>query len=359
MSLDELSMHRLGLGFIYRMVPVIIVSILYGVYMAILITATHALAQRGLKIRANAIILFFLWFLFLMSTSLWGLELAQLVGLNQILLKPSGLDPNSLFNRFYDLIARETKITGVLFECQMILGDILVIWRASAIWHDRRIMTIIPLFWWALMIVNMLVHASFCQSGVSTTDYGKLCKVTDILAPTLSIVVNVSVMALTLCKAWLLRDVLIHLHKKTKNSKIISLFVLLIESGTLYVIILVTDLLVTSFVVGDNETVQRMISCISGYATVQFVGIYPTLMIVMLRKSVWNSSEESFVSYNVSPRARQRSDALSVTVSTVVFHRATDVEKSMQFSSNPAALSDMLSVPSHDRDSEDRDTDAY
>ncbi|KAF7794185.1 hypothetical protein EIP86_005316 [Pleurotus ostreatoroseus] len=53
----------------------------------------------------------------------------------------------------------------------------------------------------------------------------------------------------------------------------------------------VTDLLVTSYVTGGNETLGRMIDCISGYATVQFVGIYPTLMIVMLRLSVWNIPE--------------------------------------------------------------------
>ena len=61
MSLDELSMHRLGLAFVYRLVPVIIVSILYGksislyflhsrvyfailgVYIAVLCSATSAL----------------------------------------------------------------------------------------------------------------------------------------------------------------------------------------------------------------------------------------------------------------------------------------------------------------------------
>ena len=54
-----------------------------------------------------------------MSTALWSLELAQLLGLNQVLLAPNGLSADGLFNRFYDLVARETKITGVLFECQV------------------------------------------------------------------------------------------------------------------------------------------------------------------------------------------------------------------------------------------------
>ena len=48
----------------------------------------------------------------------------------------------------------------------------------------------------------MLVHSRYCQSGVSSTNYGVVCKVTDVAAPTLSILVNISVMLLVLWKAW-------------------------------------------------------------------------------------------------------------------------------------------------------------
>ena len=105
-----------------------------------------------MNFRANVLVLLFIWVLFLFTGTLWSLELAQLIGLDDILLSPDGLSPDSLFNRFYDLIAHETKATGVLFQSQMILGDILVIWRACAIWHDRRIVVLAPLSWWALMI---------------------------------------------------------------------------------------------------------------------------------------------------------------------------------------------------------------
>lgn len=35
---------------------------------------------------------------------------------------------------------------------QMIVGDILVIWRASAVCFDKKIYILLPLFWWGLMI---------------------------------------------------------------------------------------------------------------------------------------------------------------------------------------------------------------
>lgn len=68
-----------------------------------------------------------LYLVFLVSTALWALELAQLVGLDEILLSPDGLETEGLFNRFYALVARETKITGVLFECQVTILFVLLL----------------------------------------------------------------------------------------------------------------------------------------------------------------------------------------------------------------------------------------
>ncbi|KIP02727.1 hypothetical protein PHLGIDRAFT_122215 [Phlebiopsis gigantea 11061_1 CR5-6] len=319
MSLDELGMHRAGLAFVYRIVPVLVATSLYGIYFAILCVATRGLLQRGLKHPANAIILLVLYMVFLLSSALWALEVAQLFGLVEMLLSPNGLSTDALFNRFYDLVARESRITGILFDiqvsprlsersfvesdwvsAQMIVGDVLVIWRASAIWFEKKSVVLLPLFWWALTIINMIVQASFCHSGVATTNYGKVCKATNILAPTLSITTNISVMIIILWKVWLLRDKVMDVWHRRKSNKVFTVFVLCVESGTLYVVMLITDLLVTSLVTGGNETVGRMVDCISGYSTVQLVGIYPTLMLVVLRESVWNASEETGYTLNVS-----------------------------------------------------------
>ena len=62
-----------------------------------------------------------LYVVFCLSSALWALEVAQLIGLVDLLLSPDGLDSDSLFDRFYDLVARETKATGVLLEAQVIM----------------------------------------------------------------------------------------------------------------------------------------------------------------------------------------------------------------------------------------------
>lgn len=50
---------------------------------------------------------------------------------------------------------------------------------------------------------NMLVNASLCHSGISASpDFSNLCRITNILAPVLSITTNISVMFLVLWKAW-------------------------------------------------------------------------------------------------------------------------------------------------------------
>ncbi|KAF8058536.1 hypothetical protein FPV67DRAFT_1428300 [Lyophyllum atratum] len=300
MPLDDAGMHRAGLAFVYRIIPVLVATALFGIYIALLCVVTRGLCQRGLRHPANAMIMLILYTVFFITSALWALEVAQLMGLVSLLLHPNNLSTDAKFNTLYNLIARETKITGVLFKCQMILGDILVMWRVAAIWYDRRVFVVIPAFWWGLMIVNMIVSSIYCRSGVNSTNYTVLCKATDILAPVLSIMTNMSVMLLTMWRAWVLRTSLVLALRTYKKNRTYTLFVLLVESGTLYVIMLVADLLVTSLVVGGPESIGRMIDCISGYSAVQFVGIYPTLMLVVIRESVWNAPDETIELMSVS-----------------------------------------------------------
>lgn len=75
--------------------------------------------QRGLKNRSGLIILFVLYTVFLLSSALLALEIAQLFGLVDLLLYPNNLSTDDKFARLYALIARDTSITGVLFECQV------------------------------------------------------------------------------------------------------------------------------------------------------------------------------------------------------------------------------------------------
>lgn len=80
-------------------------------------------SQRGLRSRVNMTILFILYALFCLTSALWALEVAQLLGLDQLLLNPKDNSIDEKFNIFYALIARETKITSVLFKSQVSLCD--------------------------------------------------------------------------------------------------------------------------------------------------------------------------------------------------------------------------------------------
>ena len=82
----------------------------------------HASAQprqRGLRSSSNLLVLAVLYFVFCLTTALWALEVAQLIGLVDLLLHPDGLRTDALFDRFYAFVAGKTRITGILFECQV------------------------------------------------------------------------------------------------------------------------------------------------------------------------------------------------------------------------------------------------
>lgn len=81
---------------------------------------THSnYSQRGLNAHSNLLILSVLYMVFFCTSALLALEVAQLAGLVEMLLQPNDSSTEAKFNTFYALIARETKITGVLFECQV------------------------------------------------------------------------------------------------------------------------------------------------------------------------------------------------------------------------------------------------
>ena len=157
MALDEAGMHRAGLGFLYRIIPVLVATILYGqtssdgsmlkltivsprhLYRdpvhcysrtmasttpplprsSVSLTCIYSYRHKGLKNPYNALILAVLYVVFCLSSALWALEVAQLIGLVDLLLYPDGLSTDALFNRFYDLIASETRVTGILFQTQV------------------------------------------------------------------------------------------------------------------------------------------------------------------------------------------------------------------------------------------------
>lgn len=89
-------------------------------------------SQRGLRSRVNMTILFILHALFCLTSALWALEVAQLIGLDQLLLNPKDSSTDEKFNVFYALIARETKITSVLFKSQVSLCDGVLLYGTHA-----------------------------------------------------------------------------------------------------------------------------------------------------------------------------------------------------------------------------------
>lgn len=118
MSLDDGGIRRAGLAYSYRTIPVLIATLLFGFYIIILFLATKGLIERGR--RANFLTLFILYVVFAFTSTLWALQITQLFGIRDyILTNNDNLSTNQVFANYYDFIARQTKLTAVLFQCQV------------------------------------------------------------------------------------------------------------------------------------------------------------------------------------------------------------------------------------------------
>ncbi|KAJ7833583.1 hypothetical protein B0H14DRAFT_1164287 [Mycena olivaceomarginata] len=110
MPLDDAGMRRAGLAFVYRIVPVLVShrSLRHPRIMATRFQKSlqphHPLCVvHGIPSLKCPV----------------GTRDRTTLGLVDLLLYPNDLSTDNKFARLYAMIARETSITGVLFECQV------------------------------------------------------------------------------------------------------------------------------------------------------------------------------------------------------------------------------------------------
>lgn len=155
------------------------------------------------------------------------------------------------------------------------MGDILVIWRAGAIWFDKRRVLMLPLFWWVLMVGTSHYSASpDDHSHAYGSEYARarfalpvgridnqLRKVVQgygrrsagavdrhehvghVPRAVEGMVSISSILAKLLPDSGYhrrLREVLMHVFQQRQTNKIFTLFVLMVESGMLYIVMLVS-----------------------------------------------------------------------------------------------------------------------
>ncbi|KAF9265130.1 hypothetical protein L218DRAFT_185446 [Marasmius fiardii PR-910] len=174
----------------------------------------------------------------------------------------------------------------VMFFCEVVIGDYIVVWRAWVLWTENRRVVYPSVF---LLLGSAASVISFLGCLVHfdwPLDLPPTCRALSISNYVLSIATNVLATAAIGYKVWIYRRVLREYlgtgGRPTATQK--TLF-LLLESGIVYTFLWFLQLFVVTSI---NELFQQASLSLS----VQLVGIYPTLIIVLvyLQRSLWDPS---------------------------------------------------------------------
>ncbi|KAH9980390.1 hypothetical protein BGW80DRAFT_1442315 [Lactifluus volemus] len=160
---------------------------------------------------------------------------------------------------------------------KLILGDGIVLWRAWILWDRRIMLFILPFLSLVCTLVFIIVDIIFVTDGLITHSMRHVNTggAFGVAAWGLTIGTNIWATSLMFIRAWqhrrFLRSVFDKENAKSKGEKTLAF---LVESGAIYICILVADIMIAAC--GSASVIA--LSNIS----IQLVGIYPTAIVVVI-----------------------------------------------------------------------------
>ncbi|KIY66198.1 hypothetical protein CYLTODRAFT_355393 [Cylindrobasidium torrendii FP15055 ss-10] len=174
-----------------------------------------------------------------------------------------------------------------LFLFNMVIADAVVIWRAWVLWQGDRLQRLvyIPITFllatFAYAIVSIQCLGQDLAYIKSTTNGTKACSWGPAISWAISMLTNITSTALIALKAWYALRVREHIFSgpKVKEEKGVKVLLLLIESGFIYSLCWLTQLVVF-FDFTERESANILWTICNVFGD-QISGLYPTAIIVL------------------------------------------------------------------------------
>ncbi|KAJ4471147.1 hypothetical protein C8J55DRAFT_435582 [Lentinula edodes] len=259
-------------------------TFLYGIYASIALPTVLTLVERQPRSKPWFFLLVSTIVMFLLSTICMVLEVVNTMGvLEGIKLETQGaFQPPTAWYGFRGANDR-TLVQATIFSLEFILGDAIVVWRASALWaFDWKIMF--------SMIIVLLGDFGQADWWYIAGTQPKSCNVSQRAMFLLSFGTNAIATFFIALKAWQHREAFIALPDslsssgswKKSRSPAQKIMILFLESGFLYMLFWVSS---PTFFMTDIFNQTRY----------QVVGLYPTAIILLIHRerSSWDTPEIS------------------------------------------------------------------
>ncbi|KIK51619.1 hypothetical protein GYMLUDRAFT_78125 [Collybiopsis luxurians FD-317 M1] len=258
-------------------------SVLYGIYIALFSYAIRQLWFRDNdRTHARLMTLFTLMLMFLMSTTLWTLDIVDSMrGQKEVFLNPNGtIDERA--DEYQKELNTRIIVQTTIFSAEYLIGDTVVAWRACALWGYSKKVMFLPV----LFLTSATVLISFFVGCLGKTNWAflegesKTCANAYLGVFFLSIATNVVATSLIAAKAWMHHRLLLSASAEQK-SRVMKVLVLLVESGFIYLLIWAAKSM-GAFGNLPEANAQFTVNMLNMMGN-QIVGLYPTLLVILVR----------------------------------------------------------------------------
>ncbi|KAF9255925.1 hypothetical protein L218DRAFT_1007985 [Marasmius fiardii PR-910] len=288
-----------GSNTILNIVNLLSGAVFYGVYAVLFCAGIAVLCRHEGNVKARIGLLLSIATMFtLTSFCFWGNAAITFAGIQEVLVnnveQPYQLKVLAFSNKFQVL----SSVAEVMVPLEIVVGDFIVLWRVWALFAGNRKVVLIPLlFLIGSAVCSLAFLGCFAQHDWPAL-YPETCNSIVISAYALSMATNVSATILIGYKFWSYRqtvgDYLQEFNIARRQARAEKILILLLESGIIYSVLWVIQLV--EILQPPQPTFSRKIAQQFFTAmSIQFVGIYPTLLIVLvyLQRSMWDSYGKS------------------------------------------------------------------
>ncbi|KAI0314851.1 hypothetical protein OF83DRAFT_1135002 [Amylostereum chailletii] len=271
-----------------KVFPVIVEAILFAWYTILVFVSSYVLISRGMRIWTNRAMLAIILVMYTLNAFQFSINVRNIWARFKVYL-PLALSPGDHTDAELAVVIGDANwllAQNIALNVTIVLGDLVVLWRACVVWAHRRFVVATALFLVLGLVVLYLVDAiAYIALDLPTIPVGlrgvaQSSSALDIASLTLSGFANIWATAMIVYKAWIhRRDIHQHLQGQTKRTRVETILALLVDTGIVYSLIwLVTVILSDPYIVIGSEVMNAYFWAVME----QVSGIYPTFIIAVV-----------------------------------------------------------------------------
>ncbi|KAG7090482.1 hypothetical protein E1B28_009596 [Marasmius oreades] len=308
---------KFGKSIILNVINLLTGGIFYGIYIILFCAAAAVLCRREGNVTAKAALLVAIVTMFIMASfGFWSDVTVFFAGIQDVFVDNVGQPFEYKQGVFSEQFRNLDSVKQVILPLEVVVGDSIVVWRACALsYHAGHPKVVfIPL----LLLIGSTACSFAFLGCFAQYDWPIInphtCESIEISAFSLSIATNISATVVIGFKFWRCRQAVgrfLSTCCTKQQAWVEKSLILLLESGIIYSVLCIVQLveiLLPFAPTFPGQVVQQIFVA----ASIQLMGIYPALLIVLvyLQRSMWDSY--GFITFETDSRSGGSHSTLEV-----------------------------------------------